>query len=59
MGTFILIFLSEYLRGFGQFRFIIYGSLIILSVLFIPGGLATAFQHLENRIHKMKMFGRS
>ena len=59
MGTFVLIFLSEYLRGFGQFRFIIYGSLIILSVLFIPGGLATAFQHFENRINKIKIFGRS
>jgi branched-chain amino acid transport system permease protein len=59
LGTFVLIFLSEYLRGFGQFRFIIYGGLIILSVLFIPGGLAAAFQHFENRINRIKMFGRS
>ena len=55
LGTFALIFLSEYLRGFGQLRFIIYGGLIILSVLFIPGGLVTIIRYFENRIRKLSM----
>jgi branched-chain amino acid transport system permease protein len=54
VGTFVLIFLSEYLRGFGQFRFIIYGSLIILSVLFIPGGLATVIRLCEGIVLRKK-----
>jgi len=55
LGTFVLIFLSEYLRGFGQFRFIVYGGLIVLSVLFIPGGLVTVVRWVETRL---KEFGR-
>jgi branched-chain amino acid transport system permease protein len=47
LGTFVLVFLGEYLRGFGQFRYIIYGSLIILSVLFLPRGLVTIIQFFE------------
>ena len=53
LGTFVLIFLSEYLRGFGQYRFIIYGSLIILSVLFIPGGLVTIMRYFEKKLPGM------
>ena len=53
LGTFVLTFLSEYLRGFGQFRFIIYGGLIVLSVLFIPGGLVTAIRYFEVRMKKL------
>jgi branched-chain amino acid transport system permease protein len=52
LGTFVLIFLSEYLRGFGQLRFIIYGSLIILSVLVIPGGLVTIIRFFERQLRK-------
>lgn len=52
VGTFIMIFLAEYLRGFGQLRFIIYGSLIILSVLFIPGGLVTVIRFFEGTLKK-------
>lgn len=52
LGTFVLIFLSEYLRDFGQFRYIIYGGLIILSVLFIPGGLVTVIRFLEGIFRK-------
>jgi len=54
VGAFVLIFLSEYLRDFGQFRFIIYGGLIILSVLFVPGGLVTGIRFVEERL---KRFG--
>jgi branched-chain amino acid transport system permease protein len=53
LGTFVLTFLSEYLRGFGQFRFIIYGGLIVLSVLFIPGGLVTAIRYFEVRMKRL------
>jgi branched-chain amino acid transport system permease protein len=55
VGTFVLIFLSEYLREFGQFRFIIYGSLIILSVLFIPGGLVNLLRWIERQLKRSSL----
>lgn len=54
LGTFVLIFLAEYLRGFGQFRFIVYGGLIVLSVLFIPGGLVTVIRSIEDKTRRLR-----
>jgi branched-chain amino acid transport system permease protein len=54
LGTFVLVFLGEYLRDFGQFRYIIYGGLIILSVLFIPGGLVTVIRLFEGILLRKK-----
>jgi branched-chain amino acid transport system permease protein len=39
LGSLVLTFLAEYLRGFGNFRFLIYSLVIIFIVLFLPGGL--------------------
>ena len=50
LGAFVLIFLSEYLREFEQFRFIIYGALIVLSVLFVPGGLITGMRFIGAKL---------
>ena len=57
LGTLAVIFLSEYLRAVGQFRFIIYGALIILSVLFIPGGLATIPRSVKSGIRSLRNNG--
>jgi len=50
LGTFVLTFLSEYLRDLAQFRFIIYGALIILAVLFVPGGLVSGLRFVEKKL---------
>ena len=39
VGSLVLTFLAEYLRGFGNYRFLIYSLVIVFIVLFLPGGL--------------------
>jgi len=39
LGAFVLTFLAEYLREFGNYRFLIYSLIIVFIVLFLPGGL--------------------
>jgi len=38
-GAFILTIGLEYLRAFGEYRFIIYGILLVIIILFVPHGL--------------------
>jgi branched-chain amino acid transport system permease protein len=47
LGSFFLTFLGEYLRGLENYRFLIYGLIIILTVLFLPGGLAGGFDRIR------------
>ena len=39
LGAFVLTFLAEYLRGFGNYRFLVYSLVIVFIVLFLPGGI--------------------
>lgn len=39
LGSFVLTFLAEYLRGFGNYRFLVYSLVIVFIVLFLPGGI--------------------
>jgi branched-chain amino acid transport system permease protein len=41
IGAFILTFGLEWLRGFGEYRMLIYGVLLVLIVMFLPKGLAS------------------
>src|SRR6266545_1724249 len=41
-GAILLTLLPELLRGFGDFRFILYGLALTLVVLFMPGGIVQA-----------------
>jgi len=38
-GAFLLILLPEYLRDFGQFRMITFGAVLVLMMVFRPGGM--------------------
>ncbi len=38
-GALLLILLPEYLRDFGQFRMITFGSVLVLMMVFRPGGI--------------------
>jgi branched-chain amino acid transport system permease protein len=38
MGSFILIIGLEWLRVFGEYRFIIYGALMVITIIFMPQG---------------------
>jgi branched-chain amino acid transport system permease protein len=50
LGSLILTFLGEYLRGLESYRFLIYGLVIILTVLFLPGGLAGGFERIKTSL---------
>ena len=43
-GAILLTVLPEVLRGFGDFRLVLYGVALTLAVLFMPGGMMQAAQ---------------
>lgn len=43
VGAFMLTFLSEALRAFQAFRLVIYGAILIFTVIYMPQGLAGVF----------------
>ena len=42
MGAMILILMPEYLRAFSEYRMIIFGIVLVLMMIFRPGGIVTA-----------------
>ena len=40
IGAFVVILLPEFLRVLADFRLVVYGGLIVLFMMFLPGGLA-------------------
>ncbi len=54
IGAIVLTFLPELLRGFGDFRLIVYGLALTLVVLFMPGGILQAWQVLVGRLRGSK-----
>ena len=40
IGALVVVLLPEFLRAFADYRLVVYGGLIILFMLFLPGGLA-------------------
>lgn len=56
LGSFIIIFLSEFFRSVEAFRPIIVGVIIILMLIFAPKGL---IYEVEKLLNKIKSIGRS
>ena len=46
-GAILLTVLPEVLRGFGDFRLVLYGVALTLAVLFMPGGMMQAAQYFR------------
>lgn len=40
IGAFSLTVLLEYLRAFGEYRFMIYGAILVATIMFMPKGVA-------------------
>jgi branched-chain amino acid transport system permease protein len=53
-GAILLTLLPELLRGFGDFRLVLYGGALTLVVLFMPGGMVQAAQLLRDRIARLR-----
>jgi branched-chain amino acid transport system permease protein len=49
-GAILLTVLPEVLRGFGDFRLVLYGAALALVVLFMPGGMVQAGRMLLARL---------
>ena len=49
IGAFVLTFLSEALRAFQAYRLIIYGVILIFTVIYMPQGLAGIVGVWKNR----------
>lgn len=58
VGTLILTYLPEWLQRFAEFRLIIYGSLIVFSLYFMPHGLVgAASDSLKSLISRLGLGG--
>ncbi len=55
VGSFLMVFLPEFLRAGQQFQPIIFGLLLILIIIFLPGGILG----LEERFPSLRRFLRS
>jgi branched-chain amino acid transport system permease protein len=49
LGAAILTFMPEILRVFNDFDIVIYGALLIVMTIFMPGGLASGFRYLTEK----------
>lgn len=55
-GAFFLTALPEFLRAFEDFEHIIYGAILIVCMMFLPGGLADGLGRLQRLV--LKIFSR-
>lgn len=46
IGAFALILLPEYLRAFSEFRMLLFGAILVIMMIFRPGGLIKARRHV-------------
>ena len=46
VGTLTLVGISQQLQGVQQYRFLIFGPMLVLLVIFFPHGIAGAFNRL-------------
>ncbi len=54
LGAALLTLLPEILRGANDYDIVIYGALLVLMVMFMPGGLVRGFPELRRRLAKRK-----
>lgn len=52
IGSFIVEMGLEYLRFLGDYRLVIYGAVLILVIMFMPGGIAKSVSHFVKKLLK-------
>ena len=50
VGTLVLVILGQFLQGIEQFKFLLFGPLLVLLVMFFPSGIAGGVMHLSARL---------
>jgi len=59
LGAFTLIVGLELLRGLEDYRFMIYGAMLVIVVLLLPNGLLLGFHNGINRIRGLFQSGKT
>lgn len=49
-GATFLLTLPEFLRSINEYRMIIYGAMLILTIMFLPGGFVGLYKNVKNRL---------
>jgi len=49
IGTLLLAVISQLIQGFARYQLLIYGPLLVLLVMFFPGGIVGAFNAVRKR----------
>jgi branched-chain amino acid transport system permease protein len=49
-GAILFTLLPEYLRIAAVFRLVFFGGILIIAILFIPGGLVEIWGHVQKRL---------
>lgn len=57
LGAALLTLLPEFLRGANDYDIIIYGSLLMVMVMFMPGGVVRCIADLYRKLAKPKHEG--
>ena len=54
IGAFVIIFVSDWLRGFERWRMLIFGALVVILVMLAPRGLMGAVDSVQARVHRRR-----
>ena len=54
LGAIFLLVLPELLRSISDYRMIIYGAMLILTIMFLPGGFVGLYKNMKNRFLEKK-----
>ncbi len=52
IGAFVIIFVSDWLREFQNWRMLIFGALVVILVMLAPRGLMGAIDSLQARVRR-------
>ena len=55
LGAAVVVGLPEYLRAIGDYRMLVFGAILIATMLFGEGGLAALFATLGRRVSALAM----
>jgi branched-chain amino acid transport system permease protein len=50
IGTLLLAVISQLIQGFAQYQMLVYGPLLVILVMFFPGGIVGAFNASRKRL---------
>ena len=54
VGTLLLSTLTQFLQAFEKYRMLVFGPLLILLVIYFPGGMTSAFDRLRARVRNVR-----